>query len=366
MPIGSINENGETSITDFQQIITFKKDSIEAILFGWEKDTLVSYSIKGDSMFYSGVETKYSLQNDSILKIDIYGETVIFKTFNEGNNRYSAQQLFSALKGTEWEFKDDSSGERYFSFDSIDREAYTMREYMENVYSFDRFDMYNEKIFQELGFWTVKAVNGQILLNLNVSYGRNDYIILQLEEIKNNEIIFKGWIRGIEKKVRFIKVPKLGEDEIEIFNSKLTGSEWLLKRIKVVPNEFSAFSFSTESYFQSIDTTLLIKKEDLKLNRVSYQFDQDLTFSIFIDNRKAYSGTWSILLGGKILKLEEKWHGEENWYPQIESNIRIYERFLKIKSLKDEEFIFIREENLYSGFGSYEMEYIEQKYKKRR
>lgn len=361
MPIGSINENGETSITDFQQIITFKKDSIKATVFGREKDTLLSYSIGGDSMFYSGVETKYSLLSDSILRIDIYGETVVLKTLNKSNDRYSAQQLISALKGTEWEFIDDSSGEIFFSFDSFTREADMLRKGIENVYSFDRFDIYNGQIFQELGFWTVKAVNGQTLLNLEVLYGSNDFRILRLEEIKNNEIIFKGWIRGNEKEVRFRKVPKLGESDIEIFKSKLTGSKWLLERIKSVKNEFSSSSYSTEDYYQSIDTTLLIKKEDLKLNRVSYQFAPDLTFSIFIDNRKAYSGTWSILLGGKVIKLEEKWHGEENWYSQIETNSRIYERFLKIKSLKDDEFIFIREENLYSGFGSYETEYIESK-----
>lgn len=366
MPFGSINEKGETSITDFQQIITFKKDSIKATFFGMEKDTLLSYTIRGDSIFYSGVEAKYSLQNDSILRIDIYGETVVFKTVNERNDRYSAEQLISALKETEWEFIDDNSGERFFSFDSITREADILREGIENVFSFDRFDIYNDQIFQEFGFWAVKSVNGQILLNLDVLYGSNDFRILQLEEIKINQIVFKGWIRGVEKEITFRKVAKLDESQIELFKSKLTGSKWLLDRIKSIKNEFSSSSYSTEDYYQAIDSTLLIKKEDLKLNRVSYQFAQDLTFSIFIDNRKAYSGTWSILLGGKVIKLEEKWHGEENWYPLIDIDKRIYERFMKIKSLKANVFHFIREEKLYTGFGSYEMEYIEQKYRKRR
>lgn len=365
-PVGSINEKGETSITDFQQIITFKKDSIKATFFGMEKDTLLSYTFRGDSVFYSGVEAKYSLQNDSILRFDIYGETVVFKTVNEGNDRYSAEQLISALKGTEWEFIDDNSGERFFSFDSITREAEMLREGIENVFSFDRFDIYHDQIFQEFGFWAVKSVNGQILLNLDVLYGSNDFRILQLEEIKINQIVFKGWIRGVEKDITFRKVAKLDESQIEIFKSKLTGSKWLLDRIKSIKNEFSSSSYSTEDYYQAIDSTLLIKKEDLKLNRVSYQFAQDLTFSIFIDSRKAYSGTWSILFGGKAIKLEEKWHGEENWYPLIDIDNRIYERFMKIKSLKPNVFHFIREEKLYTGFGSYEMEYIEQKYRKRR
>lgn len=366
MPIGSINEKRETSITDFQQIITFKRDSIKATFFGVEKDTLLSYSIRGDSIFYSGIDAKYSLQNDSILRINIYGETVVFKTVNEGNNLYSAEQLISALKGTEWEFIDGDSGERFVSFDSITREADMLREGIENVFSFDRFDIYNDQIFQEFGFWAVKSVNGQTLLNLDVLYGNNDFRILQLEKIKNNEIIFRGWIRGNEKKVRFKKVPKLSESETEIFKSKLTGSEWLLDRVKPIKNEFSSSSHSTEDYYQTIDSTLLIKKEDLKLKRVSYQFAQDLTFSIFIDNRKAYSGTWSILLGGKVVKLEEKWHGEENWHALIDIDNRIYERFLNIKSLKANVFHFIREEKLYTGFGAYRMEYIEQKYRKRR
>ena len=334
MPIGSINEKGEASTTDFQQIITFGKDSIKATFFGMEKDTLLSYSIRGDSMFYSGIDTKLHLVNDSILRINIYGQTVVFKAISKGNDRYSAEQLLLALKGTEWEFVNNSSWERFFSFDSISREAELLRQGIENVFSFDRFDIYNEEIWQEFGFWAVKSINGQILLNLEAVYGSNDFRILQLEEIKNNKIVFKGWIRGIKENITFRKVVRLKESEIEMFNSNLTESEWLLTKTHDIKNGFGSFSNSIEEYFESIDTTLLITKEDLQLNRLSYNFVQDSTFSIFIDDRKAYSGTWGILLGGRVIKLEEKWHGEENWDAQIRTDGRIHERFLLIKSLK--------------------------------
>jgi len=366
MPIGSINEEGEMSVTDFQQILTFKKDSIKATFFGKEKDTLLSYSIRGDSIYFSGLETNYSLHNDSILRIDIYGETVVFKTVNEGADRYSAKQLLSALKGKEWEFVYDSSWERFFSFDAITREAEMLREGIENVFSFDRFDINNDQISQEFGFWAVKSINGQIILNLEVVYGSNDFRILQLEEIKNNEIVFKGWIHGIEEEITFRKVARLDDGEIEIFNSVLTGAEWLLTKTQPIVNGFGTFSNSIEEYFEAIDTTLLIKNEDLQMNRLSYDFAQDSTFSIFIAERKAYSGSWSILLAGRVIKLEEKWHGEENWDAQIKTDGRIHERFLLIKSLKENVFHFIREEKLYTGFGSYESGFIEQEYRKRR
>ncbi len=366
MPIGSVNEKGDTSITDFQQILTFKKDSIKATFFGIEKDTLLSFSIRGDSIFFSEVEAKYSLHNDSILRLDIYSQTVVFKAIKEGNDRYSAQHLLSTLKGKEWEFVDDGSWERFFSFDYITREAKMLRRGIENVFSFDRFDIYNDEISQEFGFWGVKSINGQILLNLEAVYGSNDFRILHLEEIKNNEIVFKGWIRGVEEEITFRKVAKLDEGEIEIFNSNLTGAEWLLTKTQPIKNGFGSFSNSSEDYFQSIDTTLLIKKEDLQLNTISYHFAQDSTFTIFIDDRKAYSGTWSILLKGRVIKLEEKWHGEEDWDAQIKTDGRIHERFLVIKSLTENEFHFIREEKLYTGFGSYETGYIEQNYRKRR
>jgi hypothetical protein len=368
MPIGSINEKGEASTTDFQHIITFGKDSIKATFFGMEKDTLLSYSIRGDSMFYSGVDTKLHLVNDSILRIDIYGQTVVFKAINKGNDRYSAEQLLSALKGTEWEFVNHSSWGRFFSFDSVTREAEMLREGIKNVFSFDRFDIHNEEIWQEFGFWAVKSVNGQILLNLEVVYGSNDFRILKLEEVNNNEIVFKGWVRGIEEEITFKKVAKLKDGEIEILNSNLAESEWLLTKTYPIKNGFGSFSNSTEDYFPSIhtDTTLLLTKEDLQLNRLSYNFAHDSTFSIFINDRKAYSGTWSILLRGRVIKLEEKWYGEENWDAEIKSDGSIHERFLLIKVLTENEFHFIREEKLYTGFGSYESGYIEQKYRKRR
>src|SRR5690606_37974241 len=86
-------------------------------------------------------------------------------------------------------------------------------------------------------------------------------------------------------------------------------------------------------------------------------------FAAFIAGKLAFEGTWSVLMAGKIIKLKEKWRAEERWEQANDLEHRTRDRYVFIKALSDDELHFVREEYLYAGSGSYEITYVEQKYR---
>jgi len=360
IPVGCVLENGEYHNTNFQSILTFENDSIRITSFGIKEDSTFHYSLNENNEIISNYWPKsriFELQDDLMVISFSEGKKIVFKPIYNNNNSQSINHAFTRLKGREWEIFNKSAEKRIISFDSITREASLLKPEISNVYSYDQFDLFGNKIYHEFGFWTIKNVLGNILINIGDVYGYNEYSILLIEEIKDNQIICKNLNLNHEEKLILKEIPKLNGKDADFFNLKLTRSGWQISEY-IKPDSIVGFSSSTDDYYESIDSTLLVSWKDFKSKNISYKFYRDNTFIRLIGEKEAISGEWNVLNNGEIIRLQEVWSGEKDGFER--------EKFLLVKSLTDNEFHFTTKESLYTEFGSYQDYFIEQKYKNSR
>lgn len=360
IPVGKVLDNGDYDDTDFQIILTFEEKILRASYFGIENDSIIPYTLSDNNEIISDfwntariIELKEDIMKISFME----SETIVFKPIDEKKKSQPIEYLRNFLSGREWEISNNILKNRIYSFDSIAREPSLLKPEMKNVYSFDKFDIHEGKIHQDFGFWTTKKVSGQMLIYIDNIYGINDYRIFLIEEVFENRISCISWNLGKEERLILTEVPKLSESELKSFTSKLTSSKWYISNYKLT-EEISGSSVNTFDYFETIDSTLFIGLQDFRSKNISYKFNSDNTFFRFIGDSKAYSGKWEILNKGDILRLRETWHGEINGFDR--------EQFILINKLTQDEFEFMKKESLYTGFGSFDDSYIDQKYKNRR
>jgi hypothetical protein len=356
IPIGKVLENGNYDDTDFQVILTFEEKILRASYFGIENDSIFPYSLSDSNEIISDLWDKARIieLNEDIMKISFMeSETIVFRPIEEKKKSKPIEFLYKLLSGREWKISNKTLENRIYSFDLIARESSLLKPEMKNVSSFDKFDIHEGKIYNDFGFWTIKKVSGQILMYIDNVYGIDDYRIFLIEEVSENHISCKSWNMGKEERLILTKVPKFSQSKSKTFTAKLTQSKWHISNYEVV--DLSGSSFSNFDYFKTIDSTLLIGLQDFTSKNISYKFNPDNTFFRFIGDSKAYSGNWKILNGGDILMLTETWHGEKNGY--------VREQFMLVKKLTQDEFEFIKEESIYTGYGSFDQYFVEQKYK---
>ncbi|MDX5478316.1 MAG: hypothetical protein LPJ98_07635 [Cyclobacteriaceae bacterium] len=360
IPVGCVLENGEKHNTNFQSILTFENEIIRITNFGIEKDSTFHYSLNENNeiiSIYWPEARIIELQDDLMVISFSEGKKIIFKPIYNNNKSQSINHALTRLKGREWEIFNKSVEKRIISFDSITRGADLLKPDISNVYSYDQFDLFENEIYHEFGFWTVKNVLGNILINIGDVYGYNEYRILLIEEIKDDHIICKNLNLNHEEKLILKEIPKLKGKDADFFNLKLTRSDWQISEYSK-PDSIVGFSSSTYDYYESIDSTLLVSWKDFKSNNISYKFYKDNTFIRLIGEKQAISGEWNVLNNGEIIRLLEIWSGEKDGFER--------EKFLLVKSLKDNEFHFTTKESLYTEFGFYQDYFIEQKYKNSR
>jgi hypothetical protein len=294
--------------------------------------------------------------DDQLLKISISeSDTIIFKPISLIETNYPEEYILSLLKGKVYKISIDHNKEIIYSFDSLARESSLLRTELINASSFDKFDLIDKKIYHDFGFWTVKNILGNYFIYIENLYGNNDYQILLVDKINVNGIYFKNWDLSMDE-IFFSEIKPLKDLNLDLFKLKLTSPIWILSDFEF--DSISGGTNSTFDYFGSLDSTLFITENDFKSKNISYKFNSDNTFSRFIDDRLSFSGQWELIKGGEILRLTEKWHGEENGFE--------HERFLFVKNLTDNEFQIVMEEKLYVGFGSFDFYLIYQKYNNRK
>lgn len=362
-PVCRIMDDGERIDVNFRLFLTFRQDSVTVSSFGRTGQTF-HYALDLDSSLSIKLfETaKLRAVSESELVIDFGDETVVFASCS-GRGQFSGNELLSVLKGKEWEFINSNIDERYLVLDSAVSGYLSLREGVEDVFSMERIDVFQNEIRCDLGFWSAKEVDGHVFILLDNVFGMDDFKIIRVEDVEVGKIRGRSWFLGEEEEVVFSALPKLSEDERSTFNAHLTRSEWRLFEAKMDSVSHGG-SRSVDDYHKSLDTTLLLTKLSFESNDLSYKFELDGGFAAFIAGKLAFEGTWSVLMAGKIIKLKEKWRAEERWEQANDLEHRTRDRYVFIKALSEDELHFVREEYLYVGSGAYEITYVEQRYRR--
>lgn len=357
MPVSCIDEFGDDIVDcNYLSILEFKNDSIKIFPSVIETEIGVPYYIDSENnivseRFESAVIL--SLSNNK-LEIDFNGQRLVkFIPLPKSKKLHDADLVEKMLISSDWKFKNKLNFEILFEFECLNRNQDLIDRSIRYKSLSQFLNINTQRIEQEDAFWKIKEINNTLVLFIESIWGFDDFHIVIIDDNHKSKIIGRGWSLSQEYPIIFERLHSLSANEMEEMENHLVNGTWRLANFREAKNEHNLFG-QLES-FDILDTLLFVSRRSFKEKRISYKFNTDKSFNIFIGTKCIVDGTWEISKSGKIIKTQERSLGEKD-APKVS-------RYIFVNKLTNQVFAFSKKEELINGPSSFDIIHMVQEYK---
>ncbi|MEM1135305.1 MAG: hypothetical protein AAGI07_05650, partial [Bacteroidota bacterium] len=215
-------------------------------------------------------------------------------------------------------------------------------------------------------YWNVIEDNENLILQVGPDGGGiNFFETFFIEKISKKGIEVKTWNKFEKAEITFNKVKPITKDESDSIFNLITTKTWRVTQTEIITpkgvtqtgDSLSMLDLGILVNWDRVDTTKVVKKNDLLSGKVLYDLKTDYTFEIKNNNISVKKGTWNISKNGNIIVLKGSIKQDFS-----EAYI-IPDTYLYLEKINEESLTLVKNEQLYIWEDDFDIELTRQVWK---